>query len=95
MATTSPTFSRNDDILVIATDRNVGTLARRLMQSGHPGLKPPDAVHLAIAIAADVKEPHIFDRKLLALDGKLEVPSGGVLKICKPFGPLPSLLGER
>jgi predicted nucleic acid-binding protein len=85
-------FFRNDYILVVATDRNVGTLARRLMQSGHSGLKPPDAVHLATAIVADVKELHTFDKKLLALDGKLEMPNGGALKICRPFGPPPSLL---
>ncbi|WP_420136248.1 type II toxin-antitoxin system VapC family toxin [Sphingomonas sp.] len=85
-------FFRNEYILVVATDRNVGTLARKLMQSGHPGLKPPDAVHLATAMVADVAGLHTFDRKLLGLDGKLEMPSGGTLNICKPFGPPPSLL---
>ena len=85
-------FFRNDYILVVSTDRNVGTLARKLMQAGYAGLKPPDAVHLATAIVADVKALHTFDKKLLGLDGKLEMPSGGVLKICKPFGPPPSLL---
>ncbi len=85
-------FFRNDYILVVATDRNVGTLARKLMQSGYAGLKPPDAVHLATAIVADVKELHTFDRKLLNLDGRLKMAGGGVLKICKPFGPPPSLL---
>lgn len=85
-------FFKNDYILVVATDRNVGTLARKLMQSGYTGLKPPDAVHLATAIVADVKELHTFDKQLLALDGKLEMAGGGVLKICKPFGPPPSLL---
>jgi predicted nucleic acid-binding protein len=85
-------FFRNDYILVVAIDRDVGTLARKLMQSGYPGLKPPDAVHLATAIVADVKELHTFDAKLLGLDGKLEMRSAGVLQICKPFGPPPSLL---
>lgn len=84
-------FFRNEYILVVAVDRHVGTLARELMQAGHSGLKPPDAVHLATAIVADVQEFHTFDDKLLKLDGKLAKLGGGTLKICKPFGPPPSL----
>lgn len=80
-------FFRNDYILVVSCDRNVGTRARELMQAGHSGLKPPDAVHLATALIANVIEFHTFDQKLLNLDGKLKKNDGGLLKICKPFGP--------
>ncbi|MDB5583350.1 MAG: hypothetical protein JWR80_8526 [Bradyrhizobium sp.] len=86
-------FFRNDYILIVAVDRHVGTLARELMQAGHSGLRPPDAVHLAAAIVADVLEFHTFDDKLLKLDGKLKKASGSLLKICKPFGPPPGLFG--
>lgn len=88
-------FFRNDYILVVPVDRYVGTLARQLMQGGHAGLRPPDAVHLASAIVAEVSEFHTFDRKLLNLDGQLKRLDGGVLKISKPPlppQPVPSLL---
>jgi hypothetical protein len=49
-------------------------------------------VHLATAIVADVLEFHTFDDDLLKMDGKLVKASGSLLKICKPFGPPPSLL---
>lgn len=84
-------FFRNEYILVVAADRHVGTLARKFMQSGYAGLRPPDAIHLATAVVANAQALHTFDKKLLALDGKIEMPSGGVLKICKPFGPPPDL----
>lgn len=54
-------FFRNEYILIVPVDRHVGTLARQYMQAGHAGLKPPDAVHLATAIVADVSEFHTFD----------------------------------
>ncbi|WP_174285501.1 PIN domain-containing protein [Sphingomonas bacterium] len=64
-------FFRNDYILIVPVDGYVGTKARELMQllfSEHPGLKPPDAIHLATAFVADVPELHTFDRKLLQID---------------------------
>ena len=84
-------FFRNDFILIVPVDRHVGTLARELMQAGHAGLKPPDAVHLASAIVAEVTEFQTFDSKLLNLDGKINRLDGGVLKICKPPTPPPTL----
>lgn len=85
-------FFRNDYILIVPVDRHVGTLAREIMQSGHAGLRPPDAVHLASAIVAEVTEFQTFDRKLLNLDGQLKRLDGGLLRIAKPPLPPPSLL---
>lgn len=88
-------FFRNDYILVVACDRYVGTKARELMQVGYAGLKPPDAVHLATALAANVTEFHTFDQKLLNLDGKIEKGDGSLLKISKPFGPPADLFNPQ
>lgn len=87
-------FFRNDYILIVPVDRYVGTLARQLMQAGHPGLKPPDAVHLATAVVSQASEFHTFDRALLKLDQKIRMMSGGLLKICKPPEPPMSLLDQ-
>lgn len=84
-------FFRNEYILIVPVDRYVGTLARELMQAGHPGLRPPDAVHLATAVIADVSEFHTFDSALLKLDDKILKPAGGTLRIMKPPPPPPSL----
>ncbi|MCC2981270.1 type II toxin-antitoxin system VapC family toxin [Sphingomonas sp. IC4-52] len=84
-------FFRNEYILIVPVDRYVGTLARQLMQDGHAGLRPPDAVHLATAVVADVAEFHTFDGALLKLDGKIRKPGGGTLTIRKPPAPPPSL----
>jgi predicted nucleic acid-binding protein len=80
-------FFRNDYILVVPVDRYVGTLARQYMQVGYAGLKPPDAVHLATAVVAQVAEFHTFDDKLLKLNQKIAMPNGGVLTIRKPPAP--------
>lgn len=77
-------FFEHDYILVVAVDKTVGTLARHLMMAKHPGLKPPDAIHLATALVANVDEMHTFDDRLLALDEKLIKLDGSALKICKP-----------
>jgi predicted nucleic acid-binding protein len=90
-ADTLSDFFRNDYLLVVPVDRYVGTLAREYMQAGHAGLKPPDAIHLATGIVAQVLEFHTFDDKLLKLDQKLKRLDGGLLTIRKPFGPPPSL----
>lgn len=87
-------FFRNDYILIVPVDRYVGTLARQLMQGGHPGLKPPDAVHLATAVVSEASEFHTFDGALLKLDQKIKMPSGGFLKICKPPEPPRNLFNQ-
>lgn len=85
-------FFRNEYILIVPVDRYVGTLARKLMQSGHPGLKPADAVHLATALVAEAPEFHTFDGPLLKLSGRIErLAGGGYLEICKPPEPPRSL----
>lgn len=84
-------FFRNEYILVVPVDRYVGTLARKLLQSGFDGLKPPDAIHVATALVADVSEFHTFDRALLNLNDKIEKPGGGTLLIRKPPAPPPTL----
>lgn len=85
-------FFRNEFILILPVDRYVGTLARKLLQSGYGALRPPDAVHLATAVIADAAEFHTFDRDLLKLDGKIAKPGGGTLMIRKPPAPPPRLL---
>ena len=87
-------FFRNEYILVVPVDRFVGTLAREIMQGRQPGLKPPDAIHLATAIISGAAEFHTFDDRLLALDQKLERRDSGLLTICKPPPPPPSLFDQ-
>lgn len=84
-------YFQNDYILLVPVDMEVGTHARGLMLARHPGLKPPDATHLATALIANVDEMHTFDDRLLALDGKLTKLDGTPLKICKPAHGGPSL----
>jgi predicted nucleic acid-binding protein len=82
-------FFDNDYILLVNLDKQVGDLARRLMLTGHPGLKPPDAVHLATACVANADEFHTFDDRLLALDGQIDKADGTRLVIRKPAVPAP------
>jgi len=87
-------FFQNDFIVVVMLDRQVGELARALMQRGYAGLKPFDAVHLASALIANVDEMHSFDDKLLRLNERIDKRDGKPLKICKPSmggPPLPLL----
>jgi predicted nucleic acid-binding protein len=88
-------FFENDYILLVPVDKVVGTKARTLMQKT-PGLKPPDAVHLATALLTNSDEMHTFDGKLLGLTGKLPRADGTALRICKPGhgGPPLPLLDE-
>ena len=80
-------------------DRLVGEHARLLMTSGHAGLKPPDAVHVASAILGLASELHTYDDKLLKLDGKIARVDGGQLRICAPdvgtTSPPPLLTGMQ
>jgi hypothetical protein len=77
-------FFENDYIIVVALDRNIGEIGRDLMRRQFPGLKPPDAAHVASALIANVEEMHTFDVRLLNLDGKVSKLDGTPLKICKP-----------
>lgn len=89
-------FFERESIVLVALDREIGYLARDLMGRGYTGLKPPDAIHLATALYANVAALHTFDGKLLGLDGQIDKPAGGKLVICKPSlpggkGPLEAL----
>ncbi len=88
-------YFENAWVLVVSVDTLVGTIARTLMQAGHAGLKPPDAIHLATAIVANADELHTFDDDILDLDEKLSRQDGNILKICKPtvaLAPAPLLV---
>jgi predicted nucleic acid-binding protein len=82
-------FFDNDYILLVNVDKQLGDFARRLMLAGHPGLKPPDAVHPATACAANVDAFHTFDDRLLALDGLIDRLDGTRLVFKKPAVPAP------
>lgn len=86
-------FFEHPHIEMVNLDRFVGERARELMLAGHPGLKPPDATHVATAALGNVDEMHTFDDKLLNLTGKIFRADGAYLKICKPDagGPMPLL----
>jgi predicted nucleic acid-binding protein len=77
-------YFQHDYILLVPVDSVVGSRARALMFEGHPGLKPPDATHVATALISNADELHTFDDKLLNLDELLTKADGTVLKICKP-----------
>lgn len=82
-------FFDNDYILLVNVDKHLGDFARRLMLAGHGGLKPPDAIHVATACIANVREFHTFDDRLLALDGVIDRLDGTRLVIKKPAVPAP------
>lgn len=77
-------FFENDYILMMDLDTFVGERARDLMLAGLPGLKPPDAIHLATAALSNAEELHTFDRKLLRLDGRVTKADGSKLRVRKP-----------
>jgi predicted nucleic acid-binding protein len=79
-----PDFLELEYVLLVALDRAIGEKARELMQGNYAKLKPPDAIHIATAIAANVDAVHTFDESLLALNGLLSMTDGSKLKICKP-----------
>ncbi len=91
-------YFENDYILLMNLDRVVGEHARQLMTSGHAGLKPQDAVHVASAVLGQASELHTFDVKLLKLDGEVVRLDGGKLRICTPDvgdAPPPLLSGMK
>lgn len=86
-------FFEHPHIEMVNLDRYVGERARELMLHGYPGLKPPDATHVATAALANVDEMHTFDVKLLNLSEKILRADGTLLRICKPDAgpPIPLL----
>ena len=64
-------FSR-DFVTPIAIDARIAAIARRLVRAyePNPGLKPPDATHLATAVAWNIPVVETTDPDLLRLDGQ-------------------------
>ena len=56
----------------IAIDARIAAIARRLVMAyePNPGLKPPDATHLATAVAWNIPVVETTDPDLLRLDGQ-------------------------
>ena len=81
-------------ILLIPIDKQIGMRAQNLQLAGVGKLKPPDAVHIASALIANVPVFHTFDKKLLDLDGNLTLADGNNLSIVRPTEeiPMPELL---
>lgn len=77
-------------VLLVPIDKQIGMRAQNLQLAGIGGLKPPDAVHLASALIANVPFFHTFDKKLLDLDKKLSLADGNELRILRPTEELPT-----
>jgi len=82
-------YFEHDYILPMPVDRSIGEQARKLLMSGLPALYPADAIHIASAITANVREMHTFDKDLLKLSEKVNCQDGRPLKIIKPNVPMP------
>ena len=79
-----PQFFEKTYILTVPVDKEIGLLAQHLQTKELNTLKPPDAVHLASALRAEVSEFHTFDDKILKLNEKISCKMGFKLLICKP-----------
>lgn len=81
-------------ILLIPVDKQVALRAQNLQLAGIAGVKPPDAIHLASALVANVPVFHTFDKKLLGLSNRLDLADGNTLSIVRPTEevPMPELL---
>jgi predicted nucleic acid-binding protein len=77
-------FFHNDFILVVPVNKQVGTLARRVLTSELREITPQDAVHAATAIVSGAAELQTFEPALLRLDGLIPRLDAGFLKITKP-----------
>lgn len=79
-----PAFFEHSYILTIPVDLALGRHAQSMQASGLVALKPPDAVHLASALRAQVDQINTFDAEILKLDGTIPGRDGRPLKIIKP-----------
>lgn len=79
---------------MVPVDKTVGEKAQNLQLAGIAGLKPPDAVHLASAMIANVPIFHTFDGPLRSLTKTLSLNDGNPLEIMRPTEeiPMPELL---
>jgi predicted nucleic acid-binding protein len=89
-----PAFFDQKYILLVPVDKQIAMKAQNLQLAGVGGLKPPDAVHIASALVANVPIFHTFDQKLINLNKKLTLADGNDLLIVKPTEevPMPGLL---
>jgi len=91
-----PAFFERSYILIVPVDLSIGRHAQTMQASGLITLKPPDAIHLASALRAEVDQINTFDQQILSLNGKIPSRGGAPMRICKPGedkSPLP-LLGD-
>lgn len=81
-------------ILLVPVDKQIALRAQNLQLAGVGKLKPPDAIHLASALVANVPIFHTFDKPLLGLNKQLTLGEGGELVIVRPTEevPMPPLL---
>ena len=79
-----PSFFERSYIFLVPVDMAIARRAQSIQTSGVFNLKPPDAVHLASAQRASVRELHTYDGRVLDLDGQLSGSDGKQIKICKP-----------
>jgi predicted nucleic acid-binding protein len=79
-----PAFFERSYILTVPVDFAIGRHAQNMQTSGLIKLKPPDAVHLASALRANVDQINTFDHEILKLNGTLERRDGTPMKIIKP-----------
>ena len=81
-------------IFLIPVDKRVAMKAQSLQLAGIAGLKPPDAIHLASAIVADVPIFHTFDERILMMNDQFGLSNASTMKIVRPTEetPMPELL---
>ncbi|MBC6441380.1 MAG: PIN domain-containing protein [Rhodospirillales bacterium] len=79
-----PAFFEHTYILTVPVDLALGRHAQSMQASGLVALKPPDAIHLASALRAQVDQINTFDTEILKLDGTIPGRDGKPLKIVKP-----------
>lgn len=89
-----PAFFQQPYILMIPVDTQVGRKAQYIQLAGLVKRKPPDALHIASALVANIPIFHTFDDYLLGLNGALTVDDGNKLQVVRPTEevPLPPLL---
>lgn len=83
-------YLRNDYIVRVNVDDEIGTEARRLLRKFPTLKKPQDAVHLATAVINNLDEMHTFDdANLIGLNGQVLCSNGKALLIGPPAVPAP------
>lgn len=84
-----PSFFEKSYILLVPVDKFIALKAQAIQLAGIYGLKPPDAIHVASALAAQSTELHTFDDGILSIDQKMTGKDGSPMRICKPNEEIP------